>query len=82
MRRRSDDGRATTYTPSASAGTEAAFTAADAGGNDLPRDNHAVLATDSIIRFPCDRDNPFPTCPKRKTRDNPPHCQWQILRGE
>lgn len=49
MRRRGDGGRATTHTPSASAGTEAAFTAADAGGNDLPRDNHAELGTDKIL---------------------------------
>ena len=49
MRRRSDDVRATTYTPSASAGTESAFTAADAGGNDLPRDNRAEPGTDKIL---------------------------------
>ncbi|EHM51859.1 PcfJ domain-containing protein [Cardiobacterium valvarum] len=49
MRRRSDDGGTTTHTPSASAGTEAAFTAADAGGNDLPRDNRAEPGTDKIL---------------------------------
>jgi hypothetical protein len=51
MRRRGDGGRATTNTPSASAGTEAAFTAADAGGNDLPRDNHAEPGTDKILHY-------------------------------
>lgn len=49
MRRRSDDGGTTTHTPSASAGTEAAFTAADAGGNDLPRGNCVEPGTDKIL---------------------------------